>query len=78
MIKALILSIIHLYHRTLSPDHGWFSPVYPYGRCRFYPSCSEYAIGTIEKRGVLWGGLLAVSRVLRCNPWSKGGIDLVK
>ena len=46
-------------------------------RCRFYPSCSDYALQAIERRGLLAGVGLAVWRVLRCQPWSAGGIDEV-
>ncbi len=51
------------------------SPVYP-PSCRFYPSCSEYAILSVEKHGVVKGSLKALWRILRCNPLSKGGVDL--
>lgn len=43
--------------------------------CRYYPSCSNYAIEAIERFGACRGGLLAVLRLLRCRPWSRGGID---
>lgn len=71
----MILWLIRLYQKTLSPDHGWFKARYPQGFCRFYPSCSEYGYQTIKKRGLLVGIPLAAWRVLRCNPWSKGGVD---
>ncbi|MEN6295946.1 MAG: membrane protein insertion efficiency factor YidD [Chloroherpetonaceae bacterium] len=45
--------------------------------CRFYPTCSSYAIEAIGKHGVFYGSILSVWRVLRCNPFSKGGIDPV-
>jgi uncharacterized protein len=44
-------------------------------RCRYYPSCSAYAEAVISHYGALRGGLLAVRRVLRCHPWSDGGVD---
>jgi uncharacterized protein len=47
------------------------------GGCRFYPTCSEYAIEAITRHGPLPGGWLAVKRVCRCHPWSRGGIDPV-
>ena len=50
------------------------SPLTP-PSCRFYPSCSEYAVRAIRIHGVLKGGRLAVWRVLRCNPWNYGGVD---
>jgi putative membrane protein insertion efficiency factor len=47
-------------------------------RCRFYPTCSEYAIEAIQKKGIFKGFFLAVWRILRCNPLSAGGYDPVK
>ena len=46
--------------------------------CRFYPSCSSYAIEAIEKKGIFRGGLMSIWRVLRCNPFGKGGYDPVE
>lgn len=46
--------------------------------CRFYPSCSEYAIGAIEKYGLLRGFFITCGRVVRCHPFSKGGYDPVR
>ncbi len=51
------------------------SPLYP-PSCRYYPTCSEYSVMAVEKYGVLRGCLKTVWRLLRCNPWSKGGVDL--
>ncbi|OMH40552.1 membrane protein insertion efficiency factor YidD [Desulfurobacterium indicum] len=67
MLKALMISVIKGYKRFVSP----FLPK----SCRFYPTCSDYAILAIEKYGVFKGSLKAVWRVLRCNPFSSGGID---
>ena len=47
-------------------------------RCRYHPSCSAYAIEAIRRYGVLRGVVLAAWRVLRCNPWSHGGVDFVE
>jgi putative membrane protein insertion efficiency factor len=47
-------------------------------RCRYYPSCSEYAVQAIGRFGILRGLVLAGWRLLRCNPWSKGGVDPVE
>jgi putative membrane protein insertion efficiency factor len=52
------------------------SPLMP-PACRFHPSCSEYAAQAVEAHGALKGSVLAVGRVLRCNPWSAGGFDPV-
>lgn len=76
-MKHLALGVIRLYQKTLSPDHGWFKKRYPQGYCRFYPSCSQYGYEAIERYGMVRGLIKAVWRVLRCNPWSKGGVDLV-
>lgn len=46
--------------------------------CRFHPTCSEYAIEAIDKYGALKGGFMAFKRILRCNPFNKGGYDPVK
>ncbi|HBB37848.1 MAG: hypothetical protein UV82_C0005G0014 [Candidatus Magasanikbacteria bacterium GW2011_GWD2_43_18] len=73
-----VLWLIRLYQKTLSPDHSfWAKKKNPYGYCRYFPTCSVYGYQAIEKYGVIRGGLKAVWRVLRCNPWSKGGVDEV-
>ena len=53
------------------------SPMLP-PSCRYWPSCSQYTLQAVQKYGVLKGGLMGAWRVLRCNPWSKGGIDPVR
>lgn len=78
MIKATFLLIIRIYQKTLSPDHGLFSFLYPSGYCKHQPTCSSYAYLAISKHGALKGLLMGISRVFRCNPWSKGGFDPVK
>lgn len=55
----------------------WISPVFG-PRCRYYPSCSEYAVQAVEQFGILRGVVLAVWRLLRCNPLSHGGFDPVE
>jgi len=69
--------IIRFYQRTLSPDHGIFKAYFPFGYCRFFPSCSEYAIQAINKKGIIKGIFLSLWRIIRCNPFNKGGIDLI-
>jgi len=71
-----LLWLIRLYQKTISPDHGLFKSRFPRGYCRFYPTCSEYGYQVIKKRGIIIGSFKAVWRILRCNPWSKGGVDL--
>ena len=68
MRSALVL-LIKLYQRTISPLIG--------PRCRFYPSCSQYAAQAILKHGVLRGSWLAIARLGRCHPFHPGGVDLV-
>jgi len=76
-IRIFTIKLIRLYQKTLSFDHGMLKIFFPHGYCRFKPTCSEYGIRTIEKYGVIKGGLKALWRVLRCNPWNKGGWDPV-
>ncbi|MDP2685209.1 MAG: membrane protein insertion efficiency factor YidD [bacterium] len=78
LIKKLILKLIRIYQETLSPDHGLLSERFPYGYCRFHPTCSEYSHQAIEKFGVLKGGWYSVKRIGRCNPLNQGGEDPVK
>lgn len=64
------LGLIWVYQRVLSPLMG--------NQCRFFPTCSNYAIESITKYGALKGGGLALQRILRCHPWSgPGGMDPV-
>ena len=68
MRRLLILSV-RGYKYLISPFLGQ--------SCRFYPSCSSYAIDAIEAHGAMRGGWLALRRVLRCHPWHEGGVDPV-
>ena len=61
---------IRLYRRLISPALGQ--------RCKYHPSCSAYALQAIRSYGILRGSVLAVWRLLRCNPWSHGGFDPVE
>jgi uncharacterized protein len=76
-MKSQVLQLIRWYQRNLSPDHSPRKVNYPAGYCRYYPSCSEYSHQAIDRHGVIRGGVLAMWRVLRCNPFSKGGVDPV-
>ena len=71
------LSVIWMYQKTLSPDHGPLAPIFPNGYCKFYPSCSEYGRISYEEHGVVKGTILTSYRILRCNPWTEGGHDHV-
>lgn len=74
MIKKVLLRAISFYQQTVSPDHSGHS-LSPQVGCRFYPSCSEYAKLSIQKDSLPKAVLKIIYRVLRCNPFSKGGID---
>lgn len=76
--RYLVIKILKFYQKTLSFDHGFLKVFYPHGFCRFKPTCSEYAISAVEKYGIIKGGFKAGWRVLRCNPFNKGGYDPVK
>lgn len=69
-MKSLLIRVIVFYQRCISPLKG--------PSCRFYPSCSGYAIEAIEKYGLLKGTVLALRRIMRCHPWHPGGYDPVK
>jgi uncharacterized protein len=76
-MKALLIKIIKIYQRTLSPDHGLFKAKWPGGYCRFYPTCSQYAIDALEKNGIIKGIVQSAKRIIRCNPFSQPGVDQV-
>ncbi|MBJ2121784.1 membrane protein insertion efficiency factor YidD [Arthrobacter sp. MSA 4-2] len=67
--RGLLILLLKVYRRIVSPLYG---PV-----CRFYPSCSAYALEAVTVHGALRGSTLAVKRVLRCHPWNDGGVDHV-
>lgn len=68
-MRKVLQAPIHVYRRYISP----LKPP----TCRFYPTCSEYALQAIEKHGALRGSWLAVRRISRCHPFHPGGIDHV-
>ena len=69
-MKKIFIRLIVFYQKYLSALKGGST-------CKYIPTCSQYAIEAIEKYGALKGGLLAAWRILRCNPFSKGGFDPV-
>lgn len=76
--KFIAKAMIRVYQKTISFDHGLLKFMYPHGFCRYYPTCSEYAHQAIDKKGLYRGSFLIGKRLLKCNPWSKGGIDPVE
>ncbi|PLX67930.1 MAG: membrane protein insertion efficiency factor YidD [Denitrovibrio sp.] len=69
-LRRPIFLLIRFYKLFISPMLG--------DRCRFYPSCSDYAVTALKEKGLIKGTILATWRVVRCNPLSKGGYDPVK
>ena len=76
--KFLTLKLIKLYQKTLSFDHGLLKVFFRCGYFKYHPTCSNYAYQAVEKYGIIKGGLMALWRVLRGNPFSGGGHDPVK
>jgi len=66
-VKYLAMGLVYVYRWTVSPLLG--------NRCKYYPSCSQYALDALREYGFLKGSVLAGWRLLRCNPWSHGGVD---
>ena len=78
-MSRAIIEIINIYQRLFSPDHSfWAKSRYPYGYCRFYPTCSEYTKDAVKKYGAVQGLRIGLFRVLRCNPFAQPGIDHLK
>ncbi|SNX53780.1 membrane protein insertion efficiency factor YidD [Thermoanaerobacterium sp. RBIITD] len=69
-MRYIFIYLIKFYQKFLSP----LKPK----SCRFYPTCSQYAIDAIKKYGIFKGGLMAIWRIIRCNPFNPGGYDPVK
>lgn len=69
MISKFFIFLIRCYQKGISPYIG--------AHCKYTPTCSQYAVEAIKKYGCIKGILLAGWRILRCNPWSKGGYDPV-
>ncbi len=76
-MKRLFIWFIRLYQKTLSPDHGPLRRFFPYGYCRFHPTCSAYGLEAYERFGVFKGTALTAWRICRCNPFNPGGDDPV-
>jgi putative membrane protein insertion efficiency factor len=69
-VRRIIIFFIRIYKRFISP-------ILP-NSCRFYPTCSQYAIDAVEKYGAAKGTIKAAYRIIRCNPFNRGGYDPVK
>ena len=69
-LRGIFVAPLRVYQRAISPGLP--------ARCKYYPSCSHYAVEAVRRYGVLRGVVLASWRLLRCNPWSHGGVDFVE
>ena len=72
-MKRLFIEIIKIYKKTISPILSYF-----WIKCKYYPTCSEYTMQAIQKYGIIKGCFLGIKRILKCNPFSKGGYDPLK
>lgn len=68
--RLIIKGLIYFYKFCISP-------LFP-NQCRFTPSCSTYFLQSVDEYGVIVGSFFGLKRIFRCNPWSKGGVDMVK
>jgi putative membrane protein insertion efficiency factor len=68
-MKWLLMLVLKAYRKVVSPIYG--------DVCRYYPSCSAYALGAVERHGALRGSWLTARRLGRCHPWAAGGVDEV-
>ena len=71
-MKHFFIALISLYQKTLSPDHGLLKGFFPYGFCKFQPTCSQYMKEQLAREGVIIGVSKGLWQILRCNPCSKG------
>ena len=72
-MKRLFIETIKIYKKTISPILSYFGI-----KCQYYPTCSEYTMQAIQKYGIIKGCFLGIKRILKCNPFSKGGYDPLK
>lgn len=68
-MRFILIFLVRAYQRVLSPWLG--------NQCRFYPTCSQYALDALRQHGAFLGGLLVLGRIARCQPWCEGGEDTV-
>lgn len=65
--RNAVLALLHAYRATISPTYG--------DVCKYYPSCSAYAVGAVQQHGALKGAAMTAARLARCHPWAVGGVD---
>jgi len=74
-MKNILLAVIRFYQKTLSFDHGFLKSFKPFGQCKFYPTCSEYACLAIKKYNLIKAVFLILKRIIHCHPFTLGGVD---
>jgi len=70
-MRSIVLFLIKIYQKTISPDHGAFPILRVMGQCRHYPTCSQYTYQAIEKKGAIKGLWKGIKRIFTCHPWGK-------
>ena len=75
ILTIIFLYLIKIYQKIFSPDHSKFGKSRQFSGCRYFPTCSHYAQLTLKESGFFKGFFKIISRIFRCNPFSKGGID---
>lgn len=77
ILRNFLILLISVYQKTLSPDHGLLCHMFPFGVCRYTPTCSDYSKESIRCYGVIRGSIMGIKRIIRCNPFVAGGYDPV-
>lgn len=77
ILRKFLVLLISFYQKTISPDHGFVRHMFPFGVCRYTPTCSDYAKESLRQYGVWRGLLLALKRLGRCHPFAGSGYDPV-
>lgn len=76
-MKNILIFLIKIYQKFFSIDTGLLSSFHNKRACRFYPTCSQYTLESVERFGSCKGLILGFKRVIRCHPWNPGGVDEV-
>ena len=70
-MKYILLFLIKIYQKSISPDHGYVPILRLLGQCRHYPTCSQYTYESIEKYGVVKGIRMGLKQLSNCHPWGR-------
>lgn len=75
MVNKVFIFLLRLYQKTISPDHGFGRGINNHWGCKFYPSCSEYAVRALSQKSTPEAIKLISKRLIKCHPFSQGGYD---